>query len=429
MSYSQTIKDILNILDLNIIFNENCLSTRKIKGIFSRVFSGFLDESPQHCAHCHAQKKDIIRWGYTTSLIKVPSISEYVAYIELKKRRFFCKNCQSTFVLDTPFVSRNQSISNNLKRLVAKKLTSKNAMTDIAKQTNVSTSTVYRVLTECHQPIKKYSYSLPKVLCFDEFKSVKNVSGSMSFIMMDGETNELIDILPDRRLFELEKYFSGFSLTNRENVEYIVTDIYQPYIILTKKLFPNAKVVLDKFHLVQHIGRAFQKIRIRIMNQLKHKQNGTIYRRLKRYWKLLQKSYDKLDYSNRHWRPGFKNYLSEKELLERLLHYDDELSDAYSIYQQVLRAFQSKDYSLFLELIHLPILTKEYIPVFKTFKKYKEEIRNTFETTYSNGPLECTNNHIKVIKRNAYGMRSFYNFKLRISICLKKSAFQIPKKT
>ncbi|WP_269844059.1 hypothetical protein [Vagococcus martis] len=33
MSYSQTIKDILNILDLNIIFNENCLSTEKIKGL------------------------------------------------------------------------------------------------------------------------------------------------------------------------------------------------------------------------------------------------------------------------------------------------------------------------------------------------------------------------------------------------------------
>ncbi|MBU5494639.1 hypothetical protein DVW01_15950, partial [Enterococcus faecium] len=25
-----------------------------------------------------------------------------------------------------------------------------------------------------------------------------------------------------------------------------------------------------------------------------------------------------------------------------------------------------------------------------------------------NGPLECLNNHIKVLKRNAYGFRSFY---------------------
>ncbi|OPF88495.1 hypothetical protein BW731_10075 [Vagococcus martis] len=428
MSYSQTIKDILNILDLNIIFNENCLSTEKIKGVFSRIFHGFLEESPTCCPHCQSNHSNIIKWGYTTSLIKMPSVSEYVTYIRLKKRRFFCKKCDTTFVLDTPFVSRNNSISNNLKRLIAKQLTSKHAMSDIAKQTSVSTSTVSRVLKEWYEPIKKYSYELPSVLCFDEFKSVKKVAGSMSFIMMNGETNELIDILPDRRLPKIENYFNGFSLANRKQVKYVVSDIYQPYITLTKRVFPNAKVVLDKFHLVQHLGRAFQKIRIKIMTQLKCKDNGVIYRRIKKYWKLLQKSYDKLDYIQQHWRPSFKAYLSEKELLERLLTYDSKLTEAYNTYQQILRAIKTKDYSLFLELINRPTGFKEFIPVFKTFKKYREEIKNTFETSYSNGPLECMNNHIKVIKRNAYGMRSFYNFKLRLSICLKESAFTSPKK-
>ena len=120
MSYSQTIKDILNILDLNIIFSENCLSTEKIKGVFSRIFHGFLEESPQCCQHCQSNHSNIIKWGYTTSLIKMPSVSEYVTYIRLKKRRFFCKKCDTIFVLDTPFVFRNNCISNNLKRLVAK---------------------------------------------------------------------------------------------------------------------------------------------------------------------------------------------------------------------------------------------------------------------------------------------------------------------
>ncbi len=247
--------------------------------------------------------------------------------------------------------------------------------------------------------------------------------------MMDGDTKELIDILPDRRLNHLENYFSGFSLKNRSNVEYIVTDIYKTYVILAKKLFPNAKVVLDKFHLVQHIGRAFQKIRIRRMNQLKNKHNGTHYRRIKKYWKLLQKKQLKLDFQNRYWRAGFKTYLSEKKILERLLTYDTELSQAYSTYQDILRAFQVKDFSLFLELINQPVCLKEYVPIMKTYKTYQNEIETTFQTHYSNGPLECMNNHIKVIKRNAYGMRSFYNFKLRIAIHLKRTPFKTPKKT
>ncbi|MCZ2008968.1 ISL3 family transposase, partial [Enterococcus faecium] len=44
------------------------------------------------------------------------------------------------------------------------------------------------------------------------------------------------------------------------------------------------------------------------------------------------------------------------------------------------------------------------------------QIQNALHYSYSNGPLECLNNHIKVLKRNAYGFRSFYNFKLRIMI-------------
>ncbi|WP_338325510.1 transposase [Enterococcus durans] len=52
----------------------------------------------------------------------------------------------------------------------------------------------------------------------------------------------------------------------------------------------------------------------------------------------------------------------------------------------------------------------------RTFKKFLPQIQNALHYSYSNGPLECLNNHIKVLKRNAYGFRSFYNFKLRIMI-------------
>ncbi|MDB8826538.1 transposase [Peptostreptococcus anaerobius] len=33
-------------------------------------------------------------------------------------------------------------------------------------------------------------------------------------------------------------------------VEYVTTDVYRPYIDLAKKVFPNANIVVDKFHIV-----------------------------------------------------------------------------------------------------------------------------------------------------------------------------------
>ena len=56
--------------------------------------------------------------------------------------------------------------------------------------------------------------------------------------------------------------------------------------------------------------------------------------------------------------------------------------------------------------------------VFKTFLKDKDKIVNALQLPYSNAKLEATNNLIKLIKRNAFGFRNFYNFKKRIFIAL-----------
>ena len=51
------------------------------------------------------------------------------------------------------------------------------------------------------------------------------------------------------------------------NVKFIVIDMYSPYISLILKLFPNARIIIDKFHLVQLISRALNKTRINIMKK------------------------------------------------------------------------------------------------------------------------------------------------------------------
>ncbi len=45
-------------------------------------------------------------------------------------------------------------------------------------------------------------------------------------------------------------------------------------------------------------------------------------------------------------------------------------------------------------------------------------LSKALEQPYSNAKLEATNNLIKVIKRNAFGFRSFKNFKTRLLIAL-----------
>ncbi|HBC2648202.1 TPA: ISL3 family transposase, partial [Enterococcus faecium] len=247
--------------------------------------------------------------------------------------------------------------------------------------------------------------------------------GAMSFIMMDGETNQLFDILENRQLSYLKKYFYRFSTSQRGHVTHIVMDMYSPYMSLVHKLFPKAKLLIDCFHIVQHIGRTFRNHRISWTNLfLKDPQDRSKGKQLKRYWKLLQKNQDKLNYQKPIWRPSFKKHLTETEIVDRLLSYSDELKIGCDIYQGFLYRVKKWDVLGFSELLALDdtALPNQCQTTLNTFKKYHKQIKNARRYPYSNGPLECLNNHIKVLKRNAYGFRDFYHFKLRIFYAMEK---------
>ena len=190
-------------------------------------------------------------------------------------------------------------------------------------------------------------------------------------------------------------------------------DMFSPYYQLAKQLFPNAKIVLDRFHIVQHLSRAMNRVRIQIMNQFDRKSQE--YRALKRYWKDSRKLSDK-----RFYRPMFRMHLTNKEILEKLLSLSEELRQHYEIYQLLLFHFQEKNSDHFFSLIEQEIATVNPIfqTVLKTFLKDKDKVLNAMELPYSYAKLEATNNLIKVIKRNAFGFRNFENFKKRILIAL-----------
>ena len=133
-------------------------------------------------------------------------------------------------------------------------------------------------MDECYSDFKVNKGHLPKTIYIDEFKSVKNIDGAMSFVFADYQTKNIIEIVEDRRLNSLTEYFSRFSLKARNNVKYICMDIYSPYISLVKSIFPKSEIVLDKFHIVNLVSRAFNRTRISIMKSLK---DDSLKRKLK----------------------------------------------------------------------------------------------------------------------------------------------------
>lgn len=232
--------------------------------------------------------------------------------------------------------------------------------------------------------------------------------------MCNGKTGKIIDIVEDRKLNNLIKYFSYYTHKARANVKLIVIDMYSPYISLIQKMFPNAKIIIDKFHLVNLISTSLNKTRIKLM-----KKNNKNYKKLKRYWKLILKSQDELD--NSEWKKYtcFKEMMTQSGVVNYLINTNEELKNTYEVYQDLLQAISNNNYNLLKQTLNNENNNiSDYMKTsINTLKEYLIHIKNTLSNSYNNGFVEGNNNFIKVLKRIAFGFRSFRRFKARIMIC------------
>ena len=108
-------------------------------------------------------------------------------------------------------------------------------------------------------------------------------------------------ILPTRKKDDLIQYFTYAE--NRSSVQYVVSDMYEPYLLVTTIMFPKAKYVVDRFHYIRYIMDALDKIRIRLQkeygikskeyNLLKNKKNVSLLRKYsnKINWWVEQERY------------------------------------------------------------------------------------------------------------------------------------------
>ena len=424
MSDLNYITEMLELKDKNIKFFENCYHKEKIKGVYHKFFDGILTYQPLCCEKCGvAFDNKFEKHGFITSNIKIPDISGFKTILRLNKQRYLCKHCGKAFTLRDNVTEYGCCISKNTKWKIANDLRNKISEKDIAKNNNVSPNTVERVMDSYYDNQKLYKNYLPKVLSFDEFKSVKSADGAMSFHLCNGETGQTIDIVEDRKLLSLLQYFSYYSFNARKSVKFIVIDMYSPYVSLIKKMFPNAQIIIDTFHLIQLISRSLNKTRIKAM-----KNNKAVYNKMKRYWKLILKDRNELDYSKWKKFTCFPHFMTEIDVVNYILDQSAELKATYYKYQELLQSIKEKNYNDFLYAINnINNNISDYMKTsIKTLIEFKDNIQNTFNNNYHNGYIEGNNNFIKVLKRIAFGFRSFKRFKARIMIC--KGLIKIDRK-
>ena len=365
------------------------------------------------CDKCGSSHKHTIK-EYKSIFNKYTVFDNSLVILNIKKRRFVCHDCHSTFTESIPNIDKRARISNKLKKLISDDFILAKSTKDTAIRFFVSQSTVARrsYTMDYSVDFTDYSY-LPTALGFDEFKATKDSVNGMAFIMIDHDKKKPLDILPSRKTHHLNAYFNKYPLEVRVKVKYITIDMYIPYINLINEYFPNATIIFDKFHIIQNFTRALNKTRISYMNTLD--TNSKEYKRLKRYWKAIL-SFNIKQNNTYYKMPLYEQLTNMSDIISDITSYDQELKDSYNFVQLLFHHLNNNNYEAVETLIcSYKDSVSDYVKTaINTFEKYKEYSLNAYRYTYSNARTESIIGKIKLLKRNAFGFRNFRNLRRKV---------------
>ena len=281
---------------------------------------------------------------------------------------------------------------------------------DIAKRLDVSVSKIDRKLNDIsNHTVLRHSH-LPKSMNWDEFKATKDTKGKMAFIITDNDNGNIFDINDSRKSRYLEKYFRRYSKSERNKVKLISTDFYSGYIYLAKKLFKNASIVIDRFHIVTQVYVALNSYRVSLC-----KKDNPNYNKLKDLWKLIVKNENDLS-EEKKYSKHFHKEISQKDMVSFIINTDSTLKATYECYQGIINSIKEKDFTKFKSIVehqdkNLSLKMKQAL---KLYKDNIEYIENSFKYDINNGIIEGTNNLIKCLKRIAFGYKRYDHFIARI---------------
>ncbi len=289
-----------------------------------------------------------------------------------------------------------------------------------------------------------------------------------SLVLLDFISKEPIDIVFSRHTQDMLPYFYSIDINERKRVKYLIADMYKPYKSLVKSVFPNAKYVIDSFHIISflireinnYINSVKRPIRKKIcefneispLSSFEKKEFAQLkyqYNLIHKYsWVILKNRSDVHLYSQARNNISIGKVVDTEMIIQLYYAANEKFKFIFEMKELYIEfnstVFNSID-DASVRLDELIILySKSKLHFFRKFasllKTNKVGILNSFTFIHignttrrlSNGPIESFNRKIKDSKRNARGYTNFDTFRKHILWSCRKDEpikFQIIERT
>lgn len=347
------------------------------------LFTVKTKKPPYCCPECGSIS--IYKHGKTERFVRDLNMFGKRVGINILGHRYKCQDCSTTFSESYKSTDDRDKITNRLRQYIQEQ-SLKKPFANIADEFSISPTTVKRIFTEfVKEQERQMVFKTPKILGIDEV----HLNKQMRAVFTDIEKLKVLDILPKRNKEDVIAFLK--KLPDIDNVEVVTMDMWQPYKDAVLKVIPHARLVIDKFHVIQYANIALENSRKSFRSTLTNKQRKQLMH--ERF--ILLKNKEDLK-PQEQWNlqiwfvtfPTLKVAYNLKEGLRDM--YLCETREQAMAYYKRWKASIPNDMPSFLEIA-------------KIIDNWSTEIFNYFDYFVTNAYTESINNLIKHIEKAGRG--------------------------
>lgn len=356
--------------------------------------------TPSACNHCSSSR--LIGHGRNEQVIRdLPTHGKRLA-IYVDTRRWRCQDCGKTFMEMLPAVNAKREMTDRLVKWIGQQ-SLKRTFASIADDTGLDEKTIRNIFRDYVNELEaQFRFETPKWMGIDEIHLIRP-----RCVISNIGNNTIVNMLPNRDKKTVVNYL--YQLEGKREVQYVAMDMWTPYRDAVQTVLPDARIVIDKFHVVRMANDALEKVRKGLREQLTPKQRrGLMHDR----FVLLKRERDLND--------------QELLLLDGWTRNYPELGAAYRLKEDFCAIYEQSTnqraaiaaYEDWSKAV-VPEVRDAFSDLIRAFTNWQPFILNYFEHPVTNAYTESLNSLIRVMNRLGRG----YSFEaLRAKILFTEGA-------
>jgi transposase len=332
-----------------------------------------------------------------------------------RKRRYGCEACGRTFTETHPDLPARQRVSARFRERLFERCQSGGAHAEVAREERTSRYQVQRAFALGAEQLQAARERRPaRRLSLDE--AAHRRGHELATVVSDLDRRRVIDVLDGRSQRVVARWLRALPEPERHAIEVVSIDPYEGYRQAIRAELPQARIVVDHFHLVRGANAALDSVRRDRQREARNRLKGA-RRTGKASWRPEL-------YHARHRLLKARERLSfhQRRALCELFAHEPLLAEAWGLkeaFRAIYRAPDKTEAQRRLDAFYLAVAFAN-IPSFNAFadglRLWRQELLAYFDEPTTNGYAEGVINKIKVIKRRAYGLPTFHGFRKRVVI-------------